>query len=160
MSGDKRASFSNTIDDMRQRSQSVDQSLAASMSTDRNRERRLVGSLSDSYRFRKDGLIKKTMSIVINGVAQHLISYYQPNDILSNKLRMPSSIPELAGLEISPELLVKQNFRIPPMVEPPFDQTDAGLTGSSLSSLDVMSGSYPSKNEYYKNGILKNEYVY
>ncbi|KAI8889740.1 hypothetical protein K501DRAFT_282097 [Backusella circina FSU 941] len=143
MSGDKRASFSNTMEDMRQRSQSVDQSLAASMSTDRNRERRLVGSLSDSYRFRKDGLIKKTMSIVINGVAQHLISYYQPNDILSNKLRTPSSVPELASLEISPELLVKQNFRIPPMVEPPFDQTEAGLTGSSLSSLDVMSGSYP-----------------
>ncbi|KAG1097665.1 hypothetical protein G6F42_018139 [Rhizopus arrhizus] len=123
--------------------------VSSGMSTDRNRERRLVGSLSDSYRFRKDGLIKKTMSIIVHGVAQHLISYYLPNDIIANKLRTPSSVPELASLEISPDLLVKQNFRIPPMVEPPFDQTDASLTGgmnnsigNPLSSVDAMSNTY------------------
>jgi hypothetical protein len=55
-----------------------------------------------------------------------------PHDIISNKLRTPSSVPELASLEISPELLVKQNFRIPPMVEPPFDQAEAGLTGNDF----------------------------
>jgi hypothetical protein len=130
--GDKKLSLSG---ESRQRSFSADQSgmiVASGMSNDRNRERRLVGSLSDSYRFRKDGLIKKTMSITINGVAQHLISYYMPHDIISNKLRTPSSVPELASLEISPELLVKQNFRIPPMVEPPFDQAEAGLTGNDF----------------------------
>ncbi|CAO3622437.1 unnamed protein product [Mucor hiemalis] len=136
------------------------------MSTDRNRERRLVGSLSDSYRFRKDGLIKKTMSIIVNGVAQHLISYYLPNDIISNKLRTPSSVPELASLEISPDLLVKQNFRIPPMVEPSFDQTEAGLTGG-IGSVNPYSddgriqpfrsmsmGSLRSSNGYQSNGSL------
>lgn len=138
--GDKKLSISSSSsNDSRQRSYSADQSvLTSGMSTDRNRERRLVGSLSDSYRFRKDGLIKKTMSIIVNGVAQHLISYYLPNDIISSKLRTPSSLPELASLEISPDLLVKQNFRIPPMVEPPFDQNESGLTGigNSLSSVD------------------------
>lgn len=134
--GDKKLSISSasSSNDSRQRSYSADQSvLTCAMSNDRNRERRLVGSLSDSYRFRKDGLIKKTMSIIVNGVAQHLISYYLPNDIISSKLRTPSSVPELASLEISPDLLVKQNFRIPPMVEPPFDQNDTSLTDNLYS---------------------------
>lgn len=120
------SSSGGDIQDARQRSLSADHSSSAVVAAaggimsniDRNRERQLVGSLSDSYKFRKDGLIKKTMSIVVNGVSQHLISYYDPQDVLQNRLRTPSSVPELASLEISPELLVKQNFRIPPMVEP------------------------------------------
>ena len=111
------------------------------MSVDRNRERQLVGSLSDSYKFRKDGLIKKTMSIVVNGISQHLISYYHPQDVLQNRLRTPSSVPELASLEISPELLVKQNFRIPPMVEPAYDGADPSQL-SPLTPPDSMTGSY------------------
>lgn len=129
--GEKRHSSSTATSaaaagDMRQRSYSADHGGGASggvsAGVDRGRERQLVGSLSDSYKFRKDGLIKKTMSIVVNGVAQHLISYYHPNDVLQGSLRTPSSVPELAGLEISPELLLKQNFRIPPMVEPTLEQ--------------------------------------
>ncbi|CAO3615902.1 unnamed protein product [Cunninghamella echinulata] len=80
------------------------------------------------------------MSIVVNGVTQHLISYYDPRDVRQHKLRTPSSVPELASLEISPELLVKQNFRIPPMVEPTFDHTD-GLSNGPLSPPDSLSGS-------------------
>ncbi|OAD03888.1 hypothetical protein MUCCIDRAFT_141801 [Mucor lusitanicus CBS 277.49] len=151
--GDKKLSISSaSSNDARQRSYSADQSVmgvSSGMSTDRSRERRLVGSLSDSYRFRKDGLIKKTMSIVVHGVAQHLISYYLPNDIIANKLRTASSVPDLASLEISPDLLVKQNFRIPPTVEPAFDQTDASLAGgigNPLSPVDTMANNpYTSK---------------
>ncbi|CEG63694.1 Putative cAMP-independent regulatory protein [Rhizopus microsporus] len=110
--GDKRLSGSSNGG----RSFSVDGSII-----DKHKERQLVGSLSDSYKFKEDGLIKKTMSITINGVAQHLISYYNPQEVLEDRLRSPSSVPELASLEISPELLVKQNFRIPPFVEPTFD---------------------------------------
>ncbi|CAO3596518.1 unnamed protein product [Absidia cylindrospora] len=125
--GEKRLSVS----DQRQRSYSVDVSstIAAAgggnggLTTDRAKEKRLVGSLSDVYNFKVDGLIKKTMSIVVNGSTQHLISYYHPQDIIDNKLRTPSSVPELTSLEISPELLVKQNFRIPPFVEPTLDST-------------------------------------
>ncbi|KAF8931056.1 hypothetical protein BGZ58_007839 [Dissophora ornata] len=88
---------------------------------EKNKERALVGSLTNSYRFKKNGLIKKTMSIVVNGVSQHMISYYSKDDVLSGKLRTPSSCPELASLEISPEFLMKQNFRIPPTVEQSYD---------------------------------------
>ncbi|KAF9184739.1 hypothetical protein BGZ51_003166 [Haplosporangium sp. Z 767] len=88
---------------------------------EKNKERALVGSLTNSYRFKKNGLIKKTMSIVVNGVSQHMISYYSKEDVLAGKLRTPSSVPELASLEISPEFLVKQNFRIPPTVEQSYD---------------------------------------
>ncbi|OBZ91595.1 Global transcription regulator FGP1 [Choanephora cucurbitarum] len=83
----------------------------------RTRERQLVGSLSDHYNFKEDGLIKKTMSVVVHGSPLHLISYYYPDDVLQRRLRIPSVVPELANLDISPELLSRQNFRIPPMVE-------------------------------------------
>lgn len=131
-------------------SSSLSSSSPTAGSVDRNRDRQLVGSLSDTYKFRQDGLIKKTMSIVVNGVSQHLISYYDPRDVLQQKLRTPSSVPELASLEISPELLVKQNFRIPPMVEPTFDHNDSLSSngggdveggGGSLSPPDSLSGS-------------------
>lgn len=57
------------------------------------------------------------MSVTVNGFAQHMISYYSIEDVLAGKLRTPSTIPELAGLEISPEYLHKQNFRFPPQIE-------------------------------------------
>ncbi|KXN83000.1 Transcriptional regulator MIT1 [Leucoagaricus sp. SymC.cos] len=84
---------------------------------DKQRERSLVGSLTNSYKFKPDGLMKKTFSLTINGVAQHLISYYKIEDVESGRLRPPSSLPELASLEISPEYLDKTHFRNPPKVE-------------------------------------------
>lgn len=84
---------------------------------ERNRERNLVGSLTDTYKFRKGGLIKKTLSIQLNGCTQHLISYYTKEDVLKCRLSTPSSISELSCLQISPELLLKQSFRVPPSVE-------------------------------------------
>ncbi|KAI8096856.1 Gti1/Pac2 family-domain-containing protein [Halteromyces radiatus] len=79
----------------------------------RQRERALVGSLRNSYRFKPNGLIKKSMSIVVNGVQQHLVSYYSKEDVLANKFKTPSDIPELNLIEISADLLRGQNFRIP-----------------------------------------------
>lgn len=107
---------------------------------DRQRERQLVGSLTNSYKFKEGGLVKKvsarqilgrvsqltspvisltpqTMSVQMQGYSQHMISYYTVEDVMSGKLRAPSTIPELAALEISPEYLQKQNFRFPPMIE-------------------------------------------
>lgn len=59
----------------------------------------------------------QTFSLTIAGVSQHLISYYKVADVESGRLRSPSSLPELATLEISPEYLDKVHFRQPPRVE-------------------------------------------
>ncbi|PFH53642.1 hypothetical protein AMATHDRAFT_54865 [Amanita thiersii Skay4041] len=86
-------------------------------SMDKTRERILMGSLTNSYKFKPDGLMKKTFSLTIGGVSQHLISYYKVEDVESGRLRSPSSLPELASLDISPEYLDKTHFRNPPKVE-------------------------------------------
>ncbi|EGN97502.1 hypothetical protein SERLA73DRAFT_110751 [Serpula lacrymans var. lacrymans S7.3] len=90
---------------------------SSSMGLDRHRERTLVGSLTNSYKFKSDGLMKKTFSLTIGGVSQHLISYYKVEDVEQGRLRSPSSLPELASLDISPEYLDKTHFRNPPKVE-------------------------------------------
>ncbi|KAH9850461.1 Gti1/Pac2 family-domain-containing protein [Lenzites betulinus] len=87
------------------------------MGIDRQRERILVGSLTNSYKFKPGGMMKKTFSLTIGGVAQHLISYYKIEDVEQGRLRSPSSLPELAALTISPEYLDKTHFRNPPKVE-------------------------------------------
>ena len=108
-----------------------------SLGIDKHRERVLVGSLTNSYKFKSDGLMKKvrplshvllltlfsrflsyqTFSLTIGGVSQHLISYYKVEDVEQGRLRSPSSLPELASLDISPEYLDKTHFRNPPKVE-------------------------------------------
>ncbi|KAF8151648.1 Gti1/Pac2 family-domain-containing protein [Crassisporium funariophilum] len=88
-----------------------------SIGVDKHRERTLMGSLTNSYKFKPDGLMKKTFSLTIGGVAQHLISYYKIEDVENGRLRAPSSLPELASLDISPEYLDKTHFRNPPKVE-------------------------------------------
>ncbi|EPQ53059.1 hypothetical protein GLOTRDRAFT_63670 [Gloeophyllum trabeum ATCC 11539] len=87
------------------------------ISLDKYRERTLLGSLTNSYKFKPDGLMKKTFSLTIGGVSQHLISYYRVSDVEQGRLRPPSSVPELAALDISPEYLDKTHFRNPPKVE-------------------------------------------
>ncbi|EKM51418.1 uncharacterized protein PHACADRAFT_263532 [Phanerochaete carnosa HHB-10118-sp] len=90
---------------------------SARLGIDRQRERSLVGSLTNSYKFKPSGLMKKTFSLTIGGVAQHLISYYKVEDVEQGRLRSPSTLPELASLDISPEYLDKTHFRNPPKVE-------------------------------------------
>ncbi|CAG8543077.1 16088_t:CDS:2 [Acaulospora colombiana] len=114
----------------RQRSNSTDMESQA----EKNKERALVGSLTNSYRFKKGGLIKKTMSIMVNGVSQHMISYYTKEDVIAHKLKTPSSIPSLAILEIAPEFLLKQNFRIPPVIESTYEQDLEGISYGKSSS--------------------------
>lgn len=69
---------------------------------DKQRERVLLGSLTNSAKFKADGLMKKvsdvsqldlcavaqssqTFSLSINGITQHLISYYRISDVEAGK---------------------------------------------------------------------------
>ena len=80
---------------------------------DREMERQLIGSLVDSYGFRHDGLVKKTMSVTVNGVMHHLVSYYRVDDVKNRVLARPMSDSRLANISVRPDLYMKQNFRSP-----------------------------------------------
>jgi Gti1/Pac2 family transcription factor len=76
-------------------------------------ERQLIGSLIDSYGFKPDGLVKKTMSVTVQGVTHHLVSYYNVHDVIANNLRTPSQTENLQYIRPRPELTSKQSFRSP-----------------------------------------------
>ncbi|GAB7347669.1 hypothetical protein MBLNU459_g5238t1 [Dothideomycetes sp. NU459] len=86
---------------------------AGPQDNDKEMERQLIGSLVDSYGFRPNGLVKKTMSISLNGVSHHLVSYYTVEDVKQRRLNRPLTDSRLAGLTVRPELFMKQNFRAP-----------------------------------------------
>lgn len=83
------------------------------LENDKEMERQLIGSLVDSYGFRHEGLVKKTMSISVNGVSHHLVSYYKIDDVKQRLLHRPLSDPRLTNITVRPELYLKQNFRSP-----------------------------------------------
>ncbi|KAF3059936.1 Global transcription regulator sge1 [Daldinia childiae] len=108
-------------------------------------ERALVGSLIDSYQFRPDGLIKKTISVTYNGVQHHLVSYYSIEDVIQNKLRTPSQDPVLRDIAPRAPLISSSSFRAPVddnevmMAEPHFrgimnpSYNSFGMNGASRS---------------------------
>jgi Gti1/Pac2 family transcription factor len=76
-------------------------------------ERSLIGSLVDSYGFKADGLVKKTMSVTVQGVTHHLVSYYSVSDVINGHLRTPSQTEALNYVRPRPELTSNQSFRSP-----------------------------------------------
>ena len=79
----------------------------------REGERALIGSLVDSYGFKEGGLVKKTMSVNVNGIHHHLVSYYNIDDVLAGKLQSPSKDKDLDEIEPRLDLVARQNFRAP-----------------------------------------------
>ncbi|KAJ4260720.1 Global transcription regulator sge1 [Fusarium torreyae] len=76
-------------------------------------DRAYVGSLVDSYPFKANGLVKKTISITYQGVPHHLVSYYNVEDAKSGRLVTPSNHPQLRSVVPRGELVTAQNFRAP-----------------------------------------------
>ncbi|PWN18308.1 hypothetical protein BCV69DRAFT_253172, partial [Microstroma glucosiphilum] len=113
----KGATTSSVTDDSSPLSRGAHRSPSGGANRESEIERALVGSLKSSYPFAKDGLCKKTISIQVHGSTQHLISYYKVEDVRSGRLRTPLSLPEISGLDISPMILQKSNFRNPPDIE-------------------------------------------
>ena len=95
-------------------------------SADRDSTRSLVGSLTDSYSFKDDGLVKKTMSVNVNGTNFHLVSYYNPEDVKSGSLPKPMDT-DLRYTQIRPALIHGQNFRAP------LDDTDDAVPPSPFA---------------------------
>ncbi|KAI3336547.1 Gti1/Pac2 family-domain-containing protein [Xylariaceae sp. AK1471] len=76
-------------------------------------DRAYIGSLVDSYQFKENGLVKKTISVQYRGVQHHLVSYYNLEDIKSQQLRTPSESAEMVGIVPRPALISSGNFRSP-----------------------------------------------
>ena len=47
-------------------------------------DRRLVGSLTESYKFKSNGLMKKAMSTNVDGRSYRLIAYYSFHFMMPN----------------------------------------------------------------------------
>lgn len=59
----------------------------------------------------------QTISIKINGVDHHVIAYYNEEDVQSNRLQRPTTLPTILALRIPPELVRLTDFRQPPRIE-------------------------------------------
>jgi hypothetical protein len=68
-------------------------------------DRKLVGSLVDSYGFKRNGLIKKTLNIKLNGVHHHIVSYYNLPDVKEGKYKRPQFDRVFDNITIRPELV-------------------------------------------------------
>ncbi len=80
-------------------------------SVDKDADRFLVGSLVDSYEFKEGGLLKKTMTVTVNGVQHHLVSYYSLEDAKYN-LSTPRDDSQLKDLPLRDELLNQPKFKV------------------------------------------------
>jgi hypothetical protein len=111
---------------------------AAQQEMDKN----LVGSLTDSYAFKEGGLIKKTMSVKVNDITYHLVSYYAPADVTDAKLIRPDQDPALKGLTLREELKHQQNFRTPYGSDEPADEGFRGSYSQQQQYAPQMNGTW------------------
>ena len=114
-------------------------------------ERSLIGSLIDSYGFKENGLVKKTMSVTVQGVTHHLVSYYNVQDVINGTLRAPSQTDTLQFIRPRMELTSKQSFRSP--IEETDETVDSARDPAQAAygyrqPLMGQSG-YPIPNPYY-----------
>lgn len=115
--------------------------------TDKDVDRVLVGSLVDSYEFKDGGLLKKTMTVTVNGVQHHLVSYYSLEDA-KYSLRTPRDDPQLKDILLRDELVNQPKFKVQNYDDAgdgAFDQVDSPQTPYPYlrGSLQTM-GSYTS----------------
>lgn len=68
----------------------------------------LVGSLTDSYNFKNDGLLKKAIIVTLDDVPYRLIAYYSMND--AEHLKRPRDDSRLQDLRIRDTLLKQAKF--------------------------------------------------
>ena len=88
---------------------------SASKDRDAELEKAIYGSWSKGHGLKANGLMKKTISLEVDGIVHHLVSYYDPSDVRAGVLQTPSTIPALRDLEISSEVLVNvAKLRQPP----------------------------------------------
>lgn len=77
-----------------------------------SKDRKITGSLVDSYDFKRGGLLKRTLSVTVNGCTHHLIAYYTIEDAKDQStLFRPGHDHRLANCHPRKELITDQKFR-------------------------------------------------
>ncbi|CAE6430177.1 unnamed protein product [Rhizoctonia solani] len=96
----------------------TDCSLEQSEAERKRKEQLYVGSLTHNERFKPNGLVKRTFSLMTEGKHIHVIGYYTHEDAMEECFLTPSEYPDFANLSISQDLLKdKSVFRVPPRIE-------------------------------------------
>ena len=113
--------------------------LKSEESGDKDADRILVGSLVDSYEFKEGGLLKKTMTVTVNGIQHHLVSYYSLDDA-KYTLRTPREDAQLKDIVLRDELTNQPKFKVQ-------NYDDAG--DGAFDQADNPQAGYP----YLRNGI-------
>lgn len=84
--------------------------LKSEESLEKDANRGLLGSLIDSYEFKENGLLKKTMTVVINNVQHHLVSYYSLEDA-KHHLRTPREDARFQDMQLRESLINQPKFK-------------------------------------------------
>jgi hypothetical protein len=131
----------------------------SSSEQDKELERSLIGSSIDSYGFRADGLIKKTMSISFNEIALHMVSYCTADDVKHEKLTRPLQDPRLQDIFIRSELYrnQNQNFRAP--IEY-YAINQQGFADPRVTYRMAVDGKNMSLGQYYSTNQHPETYAY
>ncbi|KAI0860976.1 Gti1/Pac2 family-domain-containing protein [Xylaria cubensis] len=110
-------------------------------------ERAFIGSLVDSYQFKEDGLIKKTISVMHKGVQHHLVSYYSLDDVRARRLRTVKMTPGLQNIVPSNSLLTCGSFRAP-IDDTDFSVMDTNQYLAMAAPMDYpyLTGSLPTRS--------------
>ena len=75
-------------------------------------DRKLIGSLVDSYGFKPGGLIKKTLNVKYQGINHHIVAYYSLEDVKAGVYKRPKHSKDLVEIAPREELVQMSGFKV------------------------------------------------
>ncbi|KAF2143064.1 uncharacterized protein K452DRAFT_307940 [Aplosporella prunicola CBS 121167] len=108
-------------------------------------DRKLTGSLVDSYDFKPGGLAKRTLSVTVNGCTHHLIAYHSADSV--KDLFRPGHDPRFANCHPRKELLTEQKFRS--SIEDPDDI----VPYTQYATVDLSMANMSSYGQHYSSAV-------
>ncbi|KAI0190086.1 Gti1/Pac2 family-domain-containing protein [Astrocystis sublimbata] len=162
----------------RQPEQALQEAQGAGSSTmaqlHREDTRHLIGSLEQSYPFKKNGLVKKTITVCYNGLKHHLVSYYTVEDMMEARIPSVRADEAILGMWPTQQLMRQAGLRglieetlyqvldAPPAPPAPGGAPSYGMQPPppppSASSWPPMPGSDVPHYGYPQHGYAQHEY--
>lgn len=97
------------------------------------------------FQRKADGLVKRAISLIVDGIKMHLVSYYRNADIDAGLLAKPSETPALSAIPIRKELN-QIKLRAEPQIFPTssFERHGHGIKGLNAVNPHKRGFRYPS----------------